>query len=170
MSRIMRWSCGLLTLIVALIIVGLQVERVSAATCTTCTSTPPTAAMEQAYKGQQQRLAAINTALTYEEHARVSSVHELISKLQASGKSTSGLEQALKTFLDQIAIARAEWQLASTALTTHAGFSTDGKVTDPGVARTTLYAAGGHLEQAYHIANAARDALYHAVAPYLKAG
>ena len=93
----------------------------------------------------------------------------LITKLKAKGQDTAALEQAVAAFRTDIAKARAEWQAASDALDTHAGFDNDGKVTDADQAHATVKDAHSHMEQAHTIARGAFEHLHAAVVAYRKA-
>ncbi len=75
----------------------------------------------------------------------------------------------MAAFRTGIAMARAEWQVASATLAAHTGFDGAGKVTNADQARATLKDAHGHMEQAHTIARGAYEKLHAAIVAYRKA-
>jgi hypothetical protein len=159
-----RWT---LALLVALVAAGASFGSASAAPSKPVPSNSTNAALSRAYKLEQNRLKVQDVRLkNADKHA--GKVDELIAKLKAKGQDTATLEQAIATFRAEIAKARAEWQAASTALSTHAGFDAAGKVTNADQARATLKDAHSHMEQAHLIAHTAYVNLRAAFVAYRK--
>jgi hypothetical protein len=160
-----RWT---LALLIALVAAGANFGSASAAPSKPVPSNATNAALSRTYKLEQNRLKVQEVRLNNaDKHA--GKVDELIAKLKAKGQDTTALEQAIDTFRAEIAKARTEWQAASTALSTHAGFDAAGKVTNADQARATLKEAHSHMQQAHLIAHAAYVNLHAAFATYRKA-
>jgi hypothetical protein len=164
-ARFSRWTLAVLA---ALIAVGISFGSASAAPAAKPTPANPNTALSHTYKLEQDRLklqdVRLKNAILY-----AGKIDDLIAKLKAKGKDTAALEQAVAAFRAEIAKARAEWQAASTTLSTHAGFDAAGKVTDADQARATLKNAHGHMEQAHTSARAAYVKLHAAIVAYRKA-
>jgi hypothetical protein len=166
LSRFSRWT---LTLLAALVAIGMSVGSASAAPASKPTTPKPTnAALARTYKLEQDRLrlqdVRLKNAIQY-----AGKIDQLIAKLKAKSQDTAALEQAVAAFRTSIASARAEWQAASATLATHAGFDSAGKVTDATLASATLKDAHGHMERAHTIARGAYAKLHAAIVTYRKA-
>lgn len=91
-----------------------------------------------------------------------------IDDLKSQGQDTSELEAALGTFNSQIATATAAHNTAADILGTHAGFDTDGNVTDPEQARQTLVSTRQSLADAHRLILQARHDFLEAVRNFRK--
>jgi len=164
-SRFSRWT---LALLVALVAVGISFGSASAAPANKpATPNPANAALARAYKLEQDRLRLQDVRLK-NAGQYAGKLDQLIAKLKAKGQDTAALEQAVAAFRTGIAMARAEWQVASATLAAHTGFDGAGKVTNADQARATLKDAHGHMEQAHTIARGAYEKLHAAIVAYRK--
>ena len=165
---IARFSRCSLALLAALVAFGMSLASASAAPAKPTPPNQANAALSRTYKLEQDRLkiqdARLKNAAQY-----AGKIDEQVAKLKAKGQDTAALEQAVAAFRAELAKARAEWQAAGAALSTHAGFDAAGKVTNADQARATLKDAHDHMEQAHTIAHAAYDKLHDAVVAYRKA-
>ncbi len=92
-----------------------------------------------------------------------------IDKAKEKGKDTTAIEQALATFRQQIAAARADWQAASSALSTHDGFDGQGKVTNAETARATIKTARDAMLKAHNTVKSAGKTMRDALKAFRKA-
>ena len=168
MSRIVRFSRWTMTLLVALVAIGMSFGSAYAAPAGDRGAAKGGVALSRMYRAEQQRLklqdARLKRAAEY-----AAKIDSLIARLKAKGKDTAALEQAVAAFRAGIEQARAEWQAASDILTAHAGFDAAGKVVNADEARATLKDAHGHMVQAHTIARGAYTSLHAAVVAYRKA-
>ena len=165
---IARFSRWILTLLIALVAVGMSLGSVAAAPAKPTRPNPANAGLTRAYKVEQDRLKFQDVRLK-NAGQYAGRIDELIAKLKAKGQGTAALEQAVAVFRTEITNARAEWQAASATLAAHAGFDATGKVTNADQARATLKDAHGHMEQAHSIARGAYEKLHAAIVAYRKA-
>jgi hypothetical protein len=80
----------------------------------------------------------------------ISTTQSFIDKQTGLGKDTSALVTALNTYKAAVATAQTEHTAAQTVLTAHAGFDSNGNVTDPTLARTTVQTAG-QSQREFHL-------------------
>jgi uncharacterized protein YhaN len=169
MSRSLRFSRWALTLIVALVAVGMSVGSASAAPRGRPDSPPKDKPrLEYAYKLAQQRLQIQDLRLKRADDY-AGKIDALVAKLKGKGQDTAKLEQAVAAFRSAMASAGQEWQTASDILTAHAGFDGQGKVTDATQAAATLKDAHSHMQQASKIGGGAYKDLRAAIVSYRKA-
>ena len=115
--------------------------------------------LQNAVAGQQIRLDMMSEVTT--------EAQGWIDELK--GKDTSALETALAKFKDGIKAGQAAHDNAKSILDTHAGFDSDGKVTDKEQARQTLRAVRDGLKQTHEILRSATEDLRDAVRTYRQA-
>jgi hypothetical protein len=166
MGRRMRWGRWPLALLVALLSLSVGWEQTFAAPDTGQGS--KNTVIERSYVTAQRHLKLQDTALT-RFGTFADKLAEVIATAQAKGKDTTALEQALATFRQKLAAARADWQTASDTLSSHAGFDAQGKVTDATTARETLQSARTAMQSAHTTVVSARAALRQALATFRKA-
>ena len=167
MYRLHHLSRWVLALAIALLASGMSLGYASAAPASG--ETPrPNAKLTQMYRLEQQRLRVQGMRLT-KAAGFATKFDTLIAKFKAKGQDTSALEQAVAAYRAAIEQARGEWTAAQSALTTHAGFGNDIKVTDATQARATLQSARSHREQAHTIAKGALHDLRRAFVAFRKA-
>lgn len=167
MGRIAHLSRWMLALIVALVAVGTNFGSAAAAR-SEGPKPPANQNLTQLYRAEQQR-SKIQAERLKQVMAFAGKVDQLIARQKDKKQDTAALERAAASFRAAIERARAEWQAASAALTAHAGFDNDGKVTNADQARAMLRDAHGHMEQAHTIAHNALRELRGALAAYRKA-
>lgn len=165
MTRIARWIIPTLAALVLLI------GTFGTAAAEQRSPAQPPKAPKYAELEQQLRLRVAQARSLDEmlkrDARRSDEIAAKIARAKADGKDTAAIEQALATYREQIAAARATWQTATAALKAHAGFNAAGKVTDPDKARALLKAAGAALEQSYRTARGAEELLNKALAAML---
>ena len=146
-------SALLAVLVIGVVIFALPLGTAAAQTPAPATPQAPavkaarTALLEKAYKAEQKALdtQAKNLDRADKLSARIQTV---IDNAKAKGLDTSKLVAALDTFNAKISDARTLHAKAADILTVHAGFDTNGKLTDPVQARDTLTAAHQALKDA----------------------
>jgi hypothetical protein len=156
-----------MALAIALVAVGMTFGTAAAAPARP-EKPRPNAQLTAMYRVEQIRLRVQGERLT-RAATFAAKFDALVAKLKAKGQDTTALEQAVAAFRTSLDQARAEWQSAKDALTTHAGFDDAGKVTNADQARATLKDAHGHMAQAHTIAHQAFLTLRKAVVAYRKA-
>ena len=104
--------------------------------------------LERAYAREQARLLTQGNHFSQAAGA-ASKLGQFIEKARANGRDVSGLESALSTFNTQIAAARLGYEQAKSILAAHNGFDSNGKVTDPAAAKTTVESAHKSLTDAH---------------------
>ena len=97
------------------------------------------AGMEKLFKVAQKNHANQEKLITQAEKMG-SKFAEIITKAKANGKDTTSLEAALAALNVKIGEANAKYDLIGNLITQHAGFDSDGKVTESATAKTTLEA------------------------------
>lgn len=105
--------------------------------------------LERLYQREQNVLENEDTRLTKANDA-VARAQQFIADQKSKGRDTSTVESALATFQSSIATAKTYHDSAAAALSSHAGFDANGKVTDVQQARSTLRTAGV-AEQQFHL-------------------
>jgi multidrug resistance efflux pump len=160
-----RW---VLALMIALVAVGMSFDRAAAAPAGGAHRPRVNARLAQMYRVEQLRLRVQGERLTRVD-LFAGKLDTLIAKLKAKGQNTAALDQALAAFRAAIEQARTEWNAAKSTLGSHAGFGTDGKVTDADQARATLEDAHAHMQQAHALAKGAFRDLRAAFIAYRKA-
>ncbi|MEI7646310.1 MAG: hypothetical protein WCJ55_18725 [Chloroflexales bacterium] len=163
MIRNTRWTHWPLALLVALFSLSVGWGSALAAP-----KDSPNKALEQGYLRVQKSLKLQDQHLT-RLGTFADRVAADIAKVKAKGKDTTVVEQALDTFRQQLASARADWQTASGALSSHAGFDAQGKVTDAVAARATLKTARDAMVQVHKTMDGAAKALRTALKVFRKA-
>jgi len=93
----------------------------------------------------------------------VTNVQNLITKANGEGKNTTALVNALATFQSQIATSQSSHNIASSILSTHAGFDINGNVIDQGTAHLTVNSARQSLSDAHNLLWQAANDLHQAV-------
>lgn len=115
--------------------------------------------LEKAYKAEQ-RLLEVQAKRIVGTAERIKNLEERIAKLKNSGKDTTALEAALQNFQNAVGEAQKTHDEAAAILKTHAGFDTEGMVTDIKAARETVSTAEKLLKAAHqHLRQALRDLL-----------
>ena len=166
MYRLHCLSRWILALMIALLASGMSLGYAAAAPA----GGAPRAdkKLAQMYRLEQQRLRVQGQRLT-KAAAFAAKFDQLIAKFKAKGQDTAALEQTVAAYRSAIERARGEWTAAQSALGTHAGFDSDGKVTNADQARATLQDAHSHMKQAHTIAKGALKDLRRAFAAFRKA-
>jgi len=160
-----RWILALMIVLVAL---GMNFDRAAAAPAGGADKPRANVRLAQMYRVEQLRLRVQGERLTRAD-LFAAKFDVLIAKLKAKGQNTAELDQALAAFRATIEQARTEWNAAKSTLHSHAGFGTDGKVTDADQARATLQDAHNHMQQAHALAKGAFRDLRAAFVAYRKA-
>lgn len=132
--------------------------------------TPPTpersrdrgALLERAFEREKDWLGRQSDNLG-KAGAAAEKLSVMIEKAKANGVDVGGLEAALATFEDQIAVAERQHERAAAILDAHSGFNGSGKVTDPAQALETVKSAGSALREAAQTMKDAGQALREAV-------
>ena len=117
--------------------------------------------LQNAVAGQQIRLDMMSEVTT--------EAQGWIDELKGKGKDTSALETALAWFKHGIKAGQAAHDNARSILDTHAGFDSDGEVTDKEQARQTLRAVRDGLKQTHQSLRSATQDLRDAVRTYRQA-
>ena len=111
--------------------------------------------LEKIYAREQQALAKQQQHLG-KANELIAKANDKITKFQGEGKDVSALQTALNTFKSQVADAQTQHDTAAKILSAHAGFGTDGKVTDDAAARQTVKDAAQSLRDAHRVLRQAR--------------
>ena len=96
-------------------------------------------------------------------------VQSMVDAQKAKGKDTSSVESALADFKTAITSAQSSLDSAKATLDAHAGFDTNGQVTDQALARTTLDTARKALRAATQTVSNAGRALREAIREFRQA-
>jgi len=160
-----RW---IVALMIAIAAAGMSFNHAAAAPAGGADKPGANVKLTQAYRVERLRLRVQGKRLRRADQF-TRKFDALIVKLKAKAQDTSALEQALAAFRASLDRARTEWNAAQSTLDSHAGFDTNGKVTNADQAHTTLQRAHDYMEQAHMIAKAAFRDLRTAFVAFRKA-
>lgn len=103
------------------------------------------------YQGQETRISSVALQIAAD-------AQKFIDIQKAIGRDTSSLDAALANYNAQIASAQTAHNQAGSILSAHAGFTANGRVANPALARQTLNSARDYMRQAHNlIASSGKD-------------
>jgi len=139
-----KGTCGVV--VTLLLLAAMPVPAVSAADSSA--PPPPWQAFrfERTWERMLRHYARVGDLLDRGDDMMAKS-QAMIDRLAEEGKDVSGLEAALDDFAASLKAARPLYASGQGIVNSHAGFDSDGKVTDPEAALETIQALGDKLRE-----------------------
>lgn len=102
--------------------------------------------LEKAWAKQLQVYEKLSKAFD-DSTSRLDKAQELIDKAAAKGKDTTAVQAALNAFVDAVEKSRSIYEDVQVLITAHAGFDSNGKVTDATQAKVTILEVRAKLQE-----------------------